>query len=183
MDVNVMSPNGRIQLHRTGGTANGYFGVIGSASNTARLDSDDASPSTEEELRFRFNNDWNRAMVRITRFNDLLGAGGGDREVAVIALHNDGSDTPVAGPWTVEACALADTNANWRKEIQIDPAVLTTFDEIRISANDTTGTSTSSEIGVHGLRACDLTQGTDCGGVAYGDSGTLGTRYCVEVLN
>lgn len=182
MDVNILSQAGNIHIQDNSNSAAAGFGVNGAFGSSARIDSDDdAAAGEEEELRFRFNEDWSQAMVRIGFFNDILGAGGGDLEQAVIALYNDDA---LVESHTVTACTgaiEADTNNNWRKEVLITPSA--NFDEIRVSANDTTTTATSSNIYVNAVRACDLVSGADCGGVSHGDSSVQPTRFCTETIN
>lgn len=175
MAVNVLSIAGNIRLHDNNVESAGGFGVQGAFGTTQRLDSNDAAAAgEEEEIRFRFNEDWSRAFIRINRFNDL---GGGDLEQAVVSLYDDDA---LVESHTISPCAGADTNARWRKEVSITPSA--NFDEIRVSANDTTISATSSEIQVNAVKACDLASGADCGNVSFGDNSADGARLCTEAI-
>lgn len=175
MDVNVLSIVGNIHIHDNNTASVGGFGVNGAFGTSARVDSNDAAAAgEEEEIRFRFNEDWSRAFIRIGFFNDL---GGGDLEQAVVSFYDEDA---LVESQTISPCAGADTNNNWRKEVSITPAA--NFDEIRISANDTTISATSSNIYVNAIKACDLASGADCGNVVYGDNSNQGARLCTESI-
>ncbi len=184
LDVQILSENGTIRSQDNNGETSVGFGVNGTGASGTLLDTianPTGSETDVEELRFLFDQDWQRLNIGVTRFG--LNSNGGNDQVQ-IAFHNDGNETAVH-TLTLSPCAGADTNNNWRKDALIDVQSLASsvFDEVRVRPlvnTEPTG-DRRTQVYIRSLKACDAISGCD---LDYGDENAgQAARYCTESLS
>ncbi len=185
LDVQIFSENGTLRSQDNSGETTVGFGVNGTGTSSSLLDTLDTvltptgSETNFEQLQFKFEQDWPRLLIGITRFGTQ--ANGGSDQVQV-AFYNDGNATAI-NTQTISPCPGADTNNNWRKDVLIDIDSLTSgvFDEVRVTPLPNTGSGDrQTQVYVRSLKACDLTDPCD---LAYGDENVgQASRYCTETI-